>query len=107
VCCAFDIILNRGAVGEIYNIGSNIDCNEFSVLDVAKLLIKLVRGIDVSAENGSSSGSSYNSVSDADWIEYVEDRPFNDKRYYISNDKLTRLGWKTQVDFVTGLTELI
>jgi dTDP-glucose 4,6-dehydratase len=109
VCRAFDTILNCGTVGEIYNIGSNIDCNEFSVLDVAKLLIKLVHGIDVSAENNSSSNSSSNSnsVSDVDWIEYVEDRPFNDKRYYISNDKLTRLGWKTQVDFVTGLTELI
>ena len=28
------------------------------------------------------------------WITYVDDRPFNDKRYYICADKLKSLGWK-------------
>ena len=26
-----------------------------------------------------------------EWIEYIEDRPFNDQRYYISNEKLKKL----------------
>ena len=30
------------------------------------------------------------------WIEYVEDRPFNDQRYYICANKLKSLGWKQQ-----------
>jgi dTDP-D-glucose 4,6-dehydratase len=41
------------------------------------------------------------------YIEYVEDRPFNDKRYYISNDKLKKLGWKITKDFLTELDYLI
>ena len=42
-----------------------------------------------------------------DYIEYIEDRPFNDKRYYISNDKLKKLGWNITVDFETGINELV
>lgn len=102
VCRAFDVIIKHGSVGEIYNIGSNEE-NEYSVLDVAKMLIKLVKGIDVS----SCAHAQTNSASDLEWIEYVEDRPFNDKRYYISNDKLKQLGWDIQTDFITGLTELV
>jgi UDP-glucose 4,6-dehydratase len=40
-------------------------------------------------------------------IEYIEDRPFNDKRYYISNEKLKNLGWEIKKDFDEGLNELI
>ena len=34
-----------------------------------------------------------------DWIEYVEDRPFNDIRYSINSDKLIQLGWNEKTDF--------
>ena len=27
-------------------------------------------------------------------VTYIEDRPFNDQRYYIENQKLKNLGWK-------------
>lgn len=42
-----------------------------------------------------------------DWIEYIEDRPFNDKRYYISNNKVKELGWTIDIDFDDGLSELV
>ena len=42
-----------------------------------------------------------------DWIEYVKDRPFNDKRYYISNQKLKNLGWNIEVNFIEGLNDLV
>jgi dTDP-D-glucose 4,6-dehydratase len=107
VCRAFDVIIKYGSVGEIYNIGSNEE-NEFSVLDVAKLLIKLVKDVDIDVRNDLLCiHEQHNSISDLEWIEYVEDRPFNDKRYYISNDKLKMLGWDIQTDFITGLTELV
>ena len=38
---AFDVIIHRGKVGEIYNIGSE---HEISVRDLARLLVKRVRG---------------------------------------------------------------
>ena len=40
-------------------------------------------------------------------IEYIEDRPFNDQRYYISNEKLKGLGWTIKKNFMEGLKELI
>lgn len=42
-----------------------------------------------------------------DWIEYIKDRPFNDKRYYISNQKLKDLGWKINIDINIGIDNLI
>jgi len=87
---AFEIILEKGVIGEIYNIGCDENM-EYSVLDVAKILIKMIKN----SEN-------YN-----DYIEYIEDRPYNDMRYYISNQKLKDLGWNIEVDLLSGLDDLI
>lgn len=88
---AFITILEKGKIGEIYNIGCN-DGMEYSILDVAKLLIKKICGVDAVYE---------------DWITYIEDRPFNDKRYYISNHKLKDLGWDIEIGFEEGINMLI
>jgi dTDP-glucose 4,6-dehydratase len=96
VCSAFDIILSKGTTGEIYNIGGD-ESSDYSVMEVAKILIKEING-DTAIGDTSS---------DVEWIEYVDDRPFNDKRYYISNDKLKQLGWNPQVDFMEGIRDLI
>jgi len=90
VAKALDLILEKGKIGEIYNIGSDED-KEYTVFEIAKILIKLMKN----SEN-------YN-----EYIEYVEDRPFNDKRYYISNEKVKNLGWSIDKDFMEGLRELI
>ncbi len=87
---AFEIILEKGIIGEIYNIGCD-EGMEYTVLDVAKHLINKIKNTD-----------KYN-----DWIEYIEDRPFNDKRYYISNKKLKDLGWTIDIKFENGIDELI
>ncbi len=87
---AFKCILEKGEIGEIYNIGCD-DNMEYSVLDIAKMLIKLIKHTD-----------DYEG-----WIEYVADRPFNDKRYYISNEKVKNLGWKINVNFEDGLKDLV
>jgi len=87
---AFEAILENGIVGEIYNIGCDINM-EYSVIDIAKILIKLIKGTENYDE----------------WIEYIEDRPFNDMRYYISNIKLKNLGWNIKIKLMDGLKELI
>ena len=92
---AFDIILEKGIVGEIYNIGSD-DNEEYSVYDVAKMLIQKIKQTDHEDE------CNYD-----DHIEYIEDRPFNDKRYYISNEKIKKLGWSIHANFDNGINELI
>jgi UDP-glucose 4,6-dehydratase len=89
---AFDIILRKGVIGEIYNVGSDPE-EEYSVLEIAKILIKMIKGGD--EENFNK------------YIKYIEDRPFNDKRYFISSEKLKKLGWVIKKNFLEGLSELI
>lgn len=90
VCSALKLILEKGQIGEIYNIGSD-DHHEYTVTQVAHMLIEKITG-----------------TTDYDnWISYIEDRPFNDKRYYISNQKVKDLGWIINTDFDKGIDELI
>jgi dTDP-glucose 4,6-dehydratase len=88
---AFIKILEKGRVGEIYNIGCD-EGMEYSILELAKILIKKIKGPD----------ADYN-----EWITYIDDRPFNDKRYYISNEKLKELGWTIKVEFLEGISKLL
>jgi len=90
VCSALTHVLEKGEIGEIYNIGSD-DNSEYTVLQIAHMLIEKIKKT-----------TDYN-----EWITYVEDRPFNDKRYYISNQKVKDLGWTIDTDFEKGLDELI
>jgi dTDP-glucose 4,6-dehydratase len=90
VASAFETILEKGQIGEIYNIGCD-EGMEYSVLDVAKILIKEIKGTDNYEE----------------WIEFTEDRPFNDQRYYISNEKIKDLGWEIKTEFMAGLKTII
>ena len=87
---AFETILRKGVIGEIYNIGCD-EGMEYSILDIAKILIKLIK----------------NTEDYEKWITYIDDRPFNDKRYYISNKKLKNLGWKLTIKLEDGLIDLI
>ena len=87
---AFETILEKGIIGEIYNIGCD-EGMEYSVLQIAHLLIKLIK----------------NTENYDEWIEYIEDRPYNDMRYYISNKKLKDLEWSIDIDLITGLNDLI
>ena len=89
VCEAFELIFEKGKIGEIYNIGSDED-SEYTVLDIAKILIEKIK-----------KSSNYDN-----FIEYIADRPFNDKRYYISNQKVKNLGWEIKVDFFEGIKKL-
>jgi dTDP-D-glucose 4,6-dehydratase len=86
---AFEIILEKGIIGEIYNIGSDEE-QEYTVVDVAKLLINKIK----------------NNNNYSQYITYIDDRPFNDKRYYISNEKIKNLGWTINIDFETGINNL-
>lgn len=87
---AFDILLNKGVIGEIYNIGCD-EHMEYSIIDIAHILIEKIKHT-----------KNYD-----EWIEYVEDRPFNDNRYYINNDKLKKLGWEIEANFNKCIEEII
>jgi dTDP-D-glucose 4,6-dehydratase len=89
-CSAFQCILLKGIIGEIYNIGADHQ-DEFTVLEVAKTLVRLIKKTE--------SFESY--------VRFISDRPFNDSRYFISNDKLKALGWKITIPFEEGIKNLI
>ena len=87
---AFETILLKGKIGEIYNIGCD-EGMEYSVNEIANILIKMIKGdVDIN-----------------DFIVNVEDRPFNDLRYFINNKKLKDLGWEIKIKFEEGLKYLI
>jgi UDP-glucose 4,6-dehydratase len=81
-------VMFQGLVGEIYNISSK---DELSIRDLAKQMLA-----ELCPEEKLE-----------DRIVYVEDRHFNDKRYWIESEPLKRLGWKQRVPFEEGLKSTI
>jgi dTDP-glucose 4,6-dehydratase len=85
-CSAIDIVLHRGRIGEVYNIGGN---NEKANIDIVKLILK-------------SLGKPESLIS------YIEDRPGHDRRYAIDSSKIQReLGWLPLYTFEQGIAETI
>lgn len=97
VCSALSLILDKGKIGEVYNIGSD-EHDEYTVYQIAELLIRKIKypNVDIVSK-----------VDVKKWITYIEDRPFNDKRYYISNSKVKNLGWTINTKFEDGIDQLI
>lgn len=85
-CAAIDLILHKGRVGEVYNVGGH---NEHTNLEVVRTILKAL---------GKSE----------DLITYVTDRPGHDLRYAIDPQKLeNELGWKPTYNFDTGIAQTI
>jgi dTDP-glucose 4,6-dehydratase len=81
-CEAIDVVLHKGKVGEVYNIGGH---NEKTNMEITRLVLSAMG-------KGESS------------IKYVEDRLGHDKRYAIDNTKIqTELGWEPSVTFEEGI----
>lgn len=90
ISTAIETIIIKGEIGEIYNISAPDDC-EYDVMTIAKTIIKL-----------------FGHENYDDHIIYVEDRKFNDSRYYIDPDKLKKLGWLPKyTNFEENIKELI
>ena len=81
-CEAIDVVLHKGKIGEVYNIGGH---NEKTNMEITRLILSAM-GKDESS------------------IEYVQDRLGHDRRYAISNDKITsELGWSPSLTFEEGI----
>ncbi|KAH1105599.1 hypothetical protein J1N35_009367 [Gossypium stocksii] len=83
---AFEVILHNGEVGHVYNIGTK---KERRVIDVAKDICKLF------------------SMDPETNIQCVENRPFNDQRYFLDDQKLKNLGWSERTIWEEGLKKTI
>ena len=93
VCKAFECILFKGKIGEIYNIGTNF---EYSVMEIARRLIMMIHKTKLERPGEMEQ-----------YLEYIEDRKYNDLRYNISFNKLLSLGWKQNVFIEEGLRKTI
>src|SRR6478735_634320 len=84
-CRAVDLLIEKGANGEVYNIGGG---NEVQNVDLTHRILELV-GKPTSL------------------IQPVADRPGHDRRYALSTAKLESLGWKPREDFASGLAQTV
>ncbi|MCI8274403.1 MAG: dTDP-glucose 4,6-dehydratase [Lachnospiraceae bacterium] len=85
-CAAIDLIIRKGKVGEVYNIGGH---NERTNLEVVKTILNALDKPE-------------------SLIQYVTDRPGHDRRYAIDPTKIeTELGWEPQYTFDTGIAMTI
>lgn len=85
-CTAIDLIIHKGRVGEVYNIGGH---NEKANIEVVKTILKELNKPE-------------------SLIKYVADRKGHDLRYAIDPTKIEQeLGWKPKYNFDTGIIQTI
>jgi len=84
-CRAVEFVLNKGNIGEIYNIGGG---NEKTNIEITKKILTLLK-------------------KDDSMIEYVTDRPGHDFRYSLDCSKLSKMGWRPRYSFEGGLQDTV
>lgn len=82
---AIELLNNEGELGAAYNIASDL---ELSNIEVADLISSKFPNKNIK-------------------INYVTNRPFNDSRYAVNDDKLRSLGWSPKRSLVEDIPELI
>lgn len=93
VATAFETLIDKGIIGEVYNIGSR---DEISVLEIARRVISALHGPD-EAEGDRLKKH----------LVFVKDRGFNDQRYDVDSEKLESLGWKRAISFDDGFRQTV
>ena len=94
-CDAIHTIIEKGEIGETYNVGGN---NEIKNIDIVKTICNLLDNI-----RPSENLKSYQEL-----ITFVKDRPGHDFRYAIDSSKLqNKLGWSPKETFETGIRKTI
>jgi dTDP-glucose 4,6-dehydratase len=87
-CVAIDLVLHKGKVGEIYNIGANQE-PEITNLELTKIILELMD-------------------KDESLIEYVQGlRPGHDQRYAVDTTKIRALGWEPKMSLGDGIKQTI
>jgi len=93
-CDAIRLVLEKGRLGETYNIGGE---SERANNDVVQTLCRLLDKIKP------RKGAPYESL-----ISYVKDRPGHDRRYAMDISKIRReLGWRPKESFESGLEKTV
>ena len=84
-CVAIDLVLRRGQVGSIYNVGAG---NELANRELVDKLLALL-------------------AADESMVRYVEDRPGHDRRYSVDCTRVRELGWSPGRDLDEALAATV
>ena len=84
-CDAIDLLIERGAPGEVYNIGGG---NEVANIDLTRRILELAGQPE-------------------SLIQRVADRLGHDRRYSLDSTKIRSLGWLPRIAFDRGLAETV
>lgn len=91
-CKAIDLVLHKGRIGEIYNIGGN---NEKTNIEIVKLIVSYIH-------------DNVDPTVDESLITFVADRKGHDRRYAIDATKIKEeLGWYPETKFEDGIKKTI
>jgi len=89
-CFALLDVLNRGKVGEFYNIGSN---ENISNINICKKLFKIFKKLNFKSKSS---------------IKFINDRPGHDRRYALNSNKIIKeLRWKRKIKIDEGLNQTV
>ncbi len=92
-CSAIFKILEKGKVGETYNIGGQSEKTNLEIVDKVCSILDEIK----------PTGKSYKSL-----ITFVKDRQGHDRRYAINCDKIiNELGWEIETDFESGIKQTV
>lgn len=84
-CEGIDVVVHRGVVGEVYNVGTGVSTRN---IDMARAILQLL---------GKSDGL----------LQYITDRPGHDRRYALSVAKIRALGWEPRHSFQQAIEETV
>ena len=84
-CSAIDLLIDKGADGETYNIGAGNEKNNLEITDLILAGLQKPEFLKT----------------------FVKDRPGHDRRYSVATDKLRALDWKPQFSFEEALRNTI
>lgn len=102
---AIDLVLRKGRVGEVYNIGG---FNEEQNITIVKTIIDIIARIMRDEPEYRRLLKNPGQQIDYSLITYVSDRPGHDKRYAIDPTKIaTELGWYPETPFVEGIEKTV
>ena len=94
-CDAVRKVVERGRIGETYNIGGN---SEMANIDLVRLICRILDGL-----RPRPGGQKYQAL-----ITHVPDRPGHDRRYAVDTSKIrAELGWKPAETFESGLRRTV
>ena len=84
-CEGIDIVLHRGKLGEVYNLGTGVETRN---IDMARVILDLLG-------------------KPLDLLQYITDRPGHDRRYSLNVDKMHALGWRSSHTFAQAIEKTV